>query len=243
MKHIVLNILLLFALITNAQDIKRTAIWYFGENAGIDFNTTPPTALTDGQVNTIEGCASICDTNGNLLFYTDGRTVWNKYHDTMLNGFGLLGHPSSAQSALIIPKPETDSIFYVFTTSGNCDVSEINVKGNNGKGEVIYKNKKLVTTTGEKQTAVKHTNGLDYWLITHGAKNDLFYSFLITKDGISTCPIVSKIGTDMALQPNYNNQGTMKANPQGNKVAICCINFNEINTFYGLLIKPELTLV
>lgn len=231
MKHIVLNILLFFALIANAQDHKRTAIWYFGENAGINFNTDPPTALTDGRVNTIEGCASICDTNGNLLFYTDGRTVWNKYHDTMVNGTGLSGHPSSAQSALIIPKPETDSVFYVFTTSGNCDVSEINVKRNNGKGEVIYKNKKLVTATGEKQTAVKHTNGLDYWLITHGAKNDIFYSFHITKYGISPCPIVSKIGTDMALQPNYNNQGTMKANSQGNKVAICLYAANYVEVY------------
>ena len=44
--------------------------WYFGDKAGLNFNTSPPTALTDGQLNTFEGCATISDNNGALLFYT-----------------------------------------------------------------------------------------------------------------------------------------------------------------------------
>lgn len=94
--------------------------WYFGENAGITFNTSPPTALTDGQLNTSEGCSSISDANGNLLFYTDGRTVWNANHQIMSNadyfgGSGLLGDPSSTSSGLIVPNPTNPDIYYVFT--------------------------------------------------------------------------------------------------------------------------------
>jgi len=48
--------------------------WYFGENAGLDFSSGNPVAIT-GQLVTIEGCASIADASGNLLFYTDGTTV------------------------------------------------------------------------------------------------------------------------------------------------------------------------
>ena len=47
---------------------KEAAIWYFGVNAGLDFNSGSPVALTNGKLSTAEGCASIADKNGNLLF-------------------------------------------------------------------------------------------------------------------------------------------------------------------------------
>ncbi|MCH8535396.1 MAG: T9SS type B sorting domain-containing protein [Flavobacteriaceae bacterium] len=95
-------------------------VWYFGNNAGLDFNTSPPTPLLDGQINTPEGCSTISDANGNLLLYTDGRTVWDREHNIMPNGdyfggTGLLGDPSSTQSGLIVPHPLLDDLFYVFT--------------------------------------------------------------------------------------------------------------------------------
>ena len=49
--------------------------WYFGVNAVINFNSRIAVAVTDGQLNTIKGCASISDNNGDLLFYTDGINV------------------------------------------------------------------------------------------------------------------------------------------------------------------------
>src|SRR5689334_19294657 len=79
--------------------------WYFGYKAGITFNTNPPSALLDGQMQTDEGCAAISDYNGKLLFYTDGRTVYNSIHQLMANGSGLYGHSSAANSAIVIPKP------------------------------------------------------------------------------------------------------------------------------------------
>ncbi len=93
--------------------------WYFGQNAGINFSTTPPTALTNGRINTLEGCTTISDATGNLLFYTDGRTVWNRIGQVMANanyngGTGLLGDPSSTSSALIVPQPNTPNRYYIF---------------------------------------------------------------------------------------------------------------------------------
>lgn len=94
--------------------------WYFGYNAGITFNTSPPSALFDGQLSTLEGCSSISDSSGNLLMYTDGQTIWDREHNIMPNGdyfggTGLFGDPSSTQSGLIVPHPTLASIFYVFT--------------------------------------------------------------------------------------------------------------------------------
>ncbi len=66
--------------------------WYFGYGAGVNFpNGGAPVAVTNGMTNVLEGVATISDAAGNLLFYTDGSTVWNKLHAVMCNGTGLLG--------------------------------------------------------------------------------------------------------------------------------------------------------
>jgi len=100
----------------------EASYWYFGQNAGLRFNgdTGAVTAITDGQINTLEGCTTISDADGNLVFYTDGRTVWNQNHQIMPNGdyfggTGLLGDPSSTSSGLIVPKPEDPTQYYIFT--------------------------------------------------------------------------------------------------------------------------------
>ena len=112
-KIIVLSFLFFTSFVFSQQEASN---WYFGENAGIKFHPDGSvTALLDGQLNTKEGCATISDSNGNLLFYTDGSKIWNKNHQLMLNGTGLLGHWSSTQVATIVPLPGSTHLFYVFT--------------------------------------------------------------------------------------------------------------------------------
>lgn len=99
----------------------EAAVWYFGQNAGIKFQQDGSVIpLGDGKLSTNEGCATISNSNGDLLFYTDGRTVWDKDHVIMPNanytgGTGLLGDPSSTNSAIIVPKPGSSNIYYIFT--------------------------------------------------------------------------------------------------------------------------------
>ena len=52
--------------------------WYFG-TAGIDFNGPSPVAITTSAMSTYEGCSTVSDKFGNLLFYTDGVNVFNRY--------------------------------------------------------------------------------------------------------------------------------------------------------------------
>src|SRR3970040_2481571 len=99
-------IFILFILATPSFAQKEAAIWYFGNYAGLDFNSGNPVALTNGKLVTKEGCTTISDKDGNLLFYTDGSLVYNKNHQVMPNGYGLQGHNSSTQSAIIVPKPK-----------------------------------------------------------------------------------------------------------------------------------------
>ncbi|MFD1015977.1 T9SS type B sorting domain-containing protein [Winogradskyella rapida] len=121
MKKIYL-VLLLLVCNTPFYAQNEASFWYFGNKAGLRFDAQSGNvnAITNGQINTLEGCTSISDANGSLLFYSDGRTVWNRNHQIMPNadyfgGTGLLGDPSSTSSGLIVPKPEDPDKYYIFT--------------------------------------------------------------------------------------------------------------------------------
>ncbi|MDT8415160.1 MAG: T9SS type B sorting domain-containing protein [Flavobacteriaceae bacterium] len=121
--------ILCFVFFQLAQAQLETANWYFGRNAGIRFDPISGTvsAVTDGRLVTLEGCASISDRSGNLLFYTDGVTVFNRNHQVMANGSGLNGDFSSTQSAIILPKPNDPNIYYIFTVD---EPHHLNADGN-----------------------------------------------------------------------------------------------------------------
>src|SRR6218665_3184083 len=156
----------------------QTHKWYFGKNAGLDFATSPPTVLT-GALNSYEGCASISDASGNLLFYTNGDTVYNSLHQVMVNGFNLGGSYSTTQSAIILKKPGSASLYYIFTAD-NCgfvdglSYSIVDMTLQSGLGAVTIKNTQPYTPTTEKLCAVRHCNGTDFWVVTHGLSNNMF---------------------------------------------------------------------
>src|SRR5436190_3972541 len=79
--------------------------WYFGNQAGLDFATSPPTVLTNGMMSAFEGCATISDPAGVLQFYTNGSNVWNRNHTVMPAGTGLSGDGAATQTAIIVPAP------------------------------------------------------------------------------------------------------------------------------------------
>ncbi|MDB5286502.1 MAG: hypothetical protein JWR05_1451 [Mucilaginibacter sp.] len=225
MKTVLLTFTLVFlAFCTFAQN--QNNIWYFGQFAGLDFNGKSPKSLTNGRLNTNEGCASISDKNGSLLFYTDGKTIWNKNHEEMKNGGGLFGHDSSTQSAIITSYPDNDQLFFVFTVAvseGNICYSIVNISGDGGLGEVTQKNNFLLGKTTEKLTATKHSNGKDIWVIGHKAQSSDFYAWLITKDGISDGPVISTIGTSESGQSTINI-GSAKFSGNGSVLAVTANN-------------------
>ncbi len=197
-------------------------IWYFGYGAGLDFNSGSAVVLTDGQINQLEGCATISDNDGNLLFYTDGMSVWNSDHAVMANGTGLLGDPSSTQSAVIVPKPGSSSIFYIFTVPAthcaetDLRYSEVDMTLDDGLGDITTNKNVYVTgPVSEQVTAVVAANGQDIWVITHLSDSDTFHAFIVTSEGISDTPVVSNIGYNHASA----QIGYLKSSTSGSRLA------------------------
>jgi gliding motility-associated-like protein len=203
-------------------------VWYFGNNAGMDFNGGAPVALTNGALNTNEGSSSISDAAGNLLLYTDGMSVWNRNHVTMPNGTGLHGNGSSIQAALVVKQPGSATIYYVFTTDNNANAygmkySIVDMTLNGGLGDVTSKNIPLITPSGEKLIAIPHSNCNDIWVLTHGYNNNTFFAYLLTSTGINPA-ITSNVGTahNGGSAGAFNSAlGAMKASPDGTKIAVC----------------------
>jgi hypothetical protein len=77
----VIHILILFIFIIDILFCQKQGnFWFFSQNAGINFNTSPPTSISSSAINTSDNSSSISDNNGKLLFYSDGLTVYNNSH-------------------------------------------------------------------------------------------------------------------------------------------------------------------
>src|SRR5690606_15560935 len=236
MKNIVSLILCLFSLHSFSQS--EAANWYFGFGAGIKFNQAAGTvsSLNDGQLVTFEGCTSISDDSGSLLFYTDGTTVWNKNHTVMQNGYGLLGDSSSTQSAIIVPKPDDDTIFYVFTVGAQFNnsglhYSVIDITQNGGLGSVTQRNINLLNMSSEKITAVlKDCITKSMWVVSFAAADgnsetfNTFHAFEVSANGVNSNSRKSTFPINV-IDP----RGYLKLSPDGTKLAIANFTANDNN--------------
>ncbi|MFD1063437.1 T9SS type B sorting domain-containing protein [Winogradskyella litorisediminis] len=230
---------LLFADYLSAQ--QEASNWFFGDGAGIQFNNDGTITPTTGNLSTDEGCTSISDTNGQLLFYTDGITVYDRNGDPMPNGFGLKGNPSSTQSALIVPKPQDPNIYYIFTVdtffNNNPDEGfhfyEVDMTLNGGLGNVVAGSEtQLLRDSSEKISAVlKDCNSENIWVITLSNATgdpappntpnqfDTFHAYEVTATGVNTTSVTSPLGTTISEQRGY-----LKLSPNGEKLAIANID-------------------
>jgi len=226
----------------------EAANWYFGFFTGVRFE---PAArpLYNGRLLSEEGSATISDRNGNLLFYSNGNSLFNRSHALLKNSSGLLGDRSSTQNVVIVPQPGNDSIYFVFTVGSKQQVdvglnySVVNMKGDNGFGEVVQKNTNLLTSTYEKISAVKHCNNRDVWVTVRKWDSDQYYTYLVTNTGVVSTPVISSTGLSVGgdLQ---NSIGALKFSCKGNKLAAALsygtdkVELLDFNNQTGVLSNP-----
>jgi gliding motility-associated-like protein len=232
----------LYLLITNTASGQLTNVWYFGSFAGMSFNpqagNTIPYSVPNSFMLANEGTATICDASGQILFYTNGETVYNKADVVMANGTGLMGHNSAFQGVVIVPVPNNDSIYYIFTADAyehgfvnGYRYSIVNIRRNGGLGAVISKNSLLYAPSTERLTAARHANGIDIWVITNDLNSNVFRSYLVNCNGLQINPVVSTAG-DVLNVHDAMPFGALKVSPDGKQ--LCQTHFPD---FEGTL--PE----
>ncbi len=203
-------------------------VWTFGESRSIDFNNGLPTVgpTINSQFSAIEGCASVCDSAGDLMIYSDGNRVFNRNHQVMLNGSGLIGGTSTSQAVTIFPKPGTPGVYSVFTISDawpdhQLSYSEIDMSLDGGLGGLTIKNQFLSMNMTEKNACIQLPGQDTAWVMTHAISSNGFYAWPVTVAGVGS-PVISSVGSvhpDL-LTSAYGPIGCMKFSPDGTRIAV-----------------------
>jgi len=221
-----------------AHSQNQNNFWVYGYQAGINFNTTPPSYQVGFAIQASEGAASVADpVTGELLFYTNGATVWDASNNPMPNGTGLLGSSSgelsSTTGAVICEKPGSPNQYYLITideqfSGGGVRYNVVDMTLNGGLGDIVagQKNISIYSTTSEKLCIIPNAQGTGFWLITHDLPGETFFAFSITASGINTTPVVSTLGGT-----HGNGAGFMKGSPQFDRIAVANIFFQDAEVF------------
>lgn len=260
MKFNILILLCVFCYNLHAQnkDTKRDYTWCLGsaDKTIINFSTSSFTQhLVNSSIYIQNSNASISDTAGNLLFYTNGFKIINKNHTIMENGDSLNCCTSyfqdgmqtgfgSPQGALILPKPDSPNIYYVFHSpletlssppyfqySPMLYSSVVDMSMNNGIGKVIQKNISIITDTLQigLLTACRHANGRDWWLLLREYESNRFRTLLLTPTGIENHGI-QVVGVPFAQQ----SYGQSLFSPDGTKYIMAQMGVQSDNFYYAI---------
>jgi gliding motility-associated-like protein len=232
MKKILLIFTLLFALLTesigqtcpgsyNQWQWPTHSNWFAGQSQMISFGdsgTTSATVTTQASTHTAyESSASASDEEGNLVIFTNGRTLWDASGTevtlagggplTLLTGgeIALASTGSAVQGVFITKHPLNSTDYYIFTTDDAIGGRQNGIT--NGFNYYVY-DKATNTCSGatrlgnyrttEQVAGTFHKNGIDIWIVTHESTvdnvNKNFNAYLLECGGLTATPVVSNLG-------------------------------------------------
>jgi Secretion system C-terminal sorting domain len=232
--------------------------WIIGYGSAVVTNTSPCSQITNLPTLTIqpkassirfnETCASISDSLGNLLFYTNGIHIANKNYQIMQGSDTLnLGYWSSpdatidgyrtVQGALILPAPNHQSIYYVFHTrlpspdepnfylnySGHREgayYTKVDISTNNGLGRVTNLRNPIIVNDSldGRLLACRHANGRDWWILNFRFSTGEYMPVLLDPQGVHTTRWQRAANTSNFTLHGSVGQSTFS--PDGTKFAV-----------------------
>jgi gliding motility-associated-like protein len=238
--------------------------WVFGYGASVNFSGPIPVGSSNAAINSNESTASVSDpSTGQLLFYTDGRKVWNANNQVMPNGANLLGgfFNSCTQGALIVPFPEDNQRYYLFTLEElealslspvvdnglRYSVVDMTLNGGLGDVQVATMNTPLATDLTEKLIVIRSTEIQGFWVLAHKKNANEFLAWKIDACGVNAQPVVSAVGSIFAISPFFGTYeawaGAMDASPDGNRIGMPIdwsdrLEFFDFNKTTGVVSNP-----
>ena len=207
----------------------ETNNWYFGRKPALNFQGFTPQKLNNNKMATKDGCSTISDADGNLLFYSNGLSIYDKNGRFMSEAFPTGGTSVFSQNSIFIPDPYNKHLIYLFTTTEKIITpfkiiepglyyTILDTRLNNGNGGIVSLNNFLIDNPAEKISAVHHSNGEDIWIISsYKSENsqsfDKFFCIKLGSTGLSSPIISNTIHGGIT-----NGKGYLKFSPNGEKL-------------------------
>jgi hypothetical protein len=225
--------------------------WTFGHGVHISFpGGGAPVNQPNHAFSSNEGCAAFSDSNGNLLFYTDGRDLYGTASNVPINSQTLGGTSSSAHSAIIVPPAGGGSRYHILTTGdwdsggniGPLTHTSVAVGIGTPPPVTIVSGPTKLTGFGpqraaEKLAAIPHVDCNKYWVVSlevatgpgQQSGPGTFYSMLIHSDAGPTP------GSNTVSQPYPYPVAThgycTKFSPDGKLLAVASATSIDILNF------------
>ncbi len=178
----------------------------------LDFNTSPPSVLFDTlKMNFDFTNISYCDSDGNLLFYSNGVHIRNRLDekiensDSMNAGYvmfelypGMLREGYRlAQGIIALEDPANKNSYYIIHSyidtfldpsliyCKRINYTYLDMNANLGHGKALVKDQTILAGLyGYELKATRHANGRDWWILVQRRNTNCYERILLDKTGL-----------------------------------------------------------
>jgi Secretion system C-terminal sorting domain len=234
-------------------------------NASFDFqsNTAGQIGMDSYGANFESTLATMCDSSGALLFYTNGCAVFGRNKNILLNGEGLnpgdIRNRTCPQYGYIAPKGAMALPYpghpnkYILLHTGIKEhpklkilwsplyFTAIEMTPDGESGSVMSKNTVLAEGSLEPISATKHANGRDWWIVVPQFGSNAYLIWLLSPRGLER-------QADQNIGPSYTEaackwRGTNAFSPDGTRYArfngSCGSTFLDFDRCSGKFSNPK----
>lgn len=218
--------------------------WTFGNGCHIEFsNGGAPSVRPDHVFNTFEGCASVSDAGGALLFYTDGTRLYDAAGTTVNSTppTSLGGTSSAAHAAIIVPPAGGGTRYHIFAV-GDWDGGGGNIGAVTHTTVSAWPSVSLppppptdLTAFGpqraaEKLAAVPHADCGRYWVVSFDGSPtatgaSFLYAMLVDSDLAPSATVTSAFATTPGFCVKFSPDGNLLAVTSNTRIDI--LNFDR----------------
>ena len=232
-------------------------VWYFGNHAGLDFNSGLPLVLDNCSLMFQHPTYSttVSDTAGNLLFYVDMSYIYNRNQQVMPNG-SMMGMCMETyfQPSFAVRSMSSDSIWFLFTMGSyptpGCPVPQglryniVDMSLDGGLGDIPPGEKGLpipgAELTARMLTGTRAQNNRDIWIVVRKFENsNEFITYHITNAGIDMNPVTSNSLITLHYPSLGTFAGMLRFSPDGTRLVATYDSVTEICHFN--LLTGEIT--